>query len=106
MYTYVMNNPLTHVDPSGHIQQATDNYKGVNGIGYLGEVVTNPVTDAMANGVLGGMKAAGEILDFLVVSDITTLTDPNSSKFDSGEFYPNWQNSQGRQDLDYHEEWG
>ncbi|MFE6796508.1 polymorphic toxin-type HINT domain-containing protein [Paenibacillus chitinolyticus] len=82
LYTYVLNNPLKYRDPSGHIQQATDNYEGSFGIGYHGEVVTNPVTDAMADGVLGGMKAAANIVDYLFVSDIMTLVDPNSSKFD------------------------
>ncbi|SEG78667.1 HINT domain-containing protein, partial [Paenibacillus sp. UNC499MF] len=87
------NNPLKYRDPSGHeaapnidwsqfYKESLKVVEGVNGMGYLGEVVTNPVTDAMADGVLGGMKAAANIVDYLFVSDIMTLVDPNSSKFD------------------------
>ncbi|SEG80133.1 type II toxin-antitoxin system death-on-curing family toxin, partial [Paenibacillus sp. UNC499MF] len=77
LYTYVENNPLKYVDPSGH------NVCGLGGTGtdYCKGMI-NQLNDAwltMTDSVYRGSKA---IADFVVLDDINTLLNSNASVTD------------------------
>jgi len=76
LYTYVGNNPLTRWDPSGHSWAGDIWNNGVEGMKWLGNRMWYDLTHVD--------QRAMEVADFLIVDDIKTVLDPNSSNFDKG----------------------
>jgi hypothetical protein len=80
LYTYVHNNPLIYSDPSGHQLLPT-------GTGYTNKKMLQHCLNVGAGTCwnefsAGTIKASMAVADFLVVDDVNTLLDPNSSLFD------------------------
>lgn len=68
VYTYVQNNPLIYVDPTGHETGA----------------VTYETSNALRQDVVNAVRFGGIIkpaLDFLILDDLATLRDPNASEW-------------------------
>ena len=79
MYTYVANNPLKYIDPTGH----------ANMVGMMGQDgdpnLTYEGLYLNQNGYYTGEPQGsiiGAVLDFMWIDDINTILDPNASTFD------------------------
>jgi len=68
LYTYVLNNPLKYRDPSGNRHEANAGWAGFAGNAYS---ATDPWK--------GWSGPVGDIFNFLILDDINTLRDSNSS---------------------------
>jgi RHS repeat-associated protein len=73
LYTYTANNPLMYTDPTGHCFRGECKW-AFDKLQSWGDAVGEIFTK--------GGEGAIEIADFLIVDDINTLLDPNSSSFD------------------------
>ncbi|WP_440115591.1 RHS repeat-associated core domain-containing protein [Paenibacillus sp. QZ-Y1] len=80
LYAYVGNNPLKYVDPNGHKFFPT-------GTGYTNRQIVNHCANVGLRTCWnefteGTLEASMAVANFLVVDDINTIIDPNSSSFD------------------------
>ncbi|MFB5759850.1 polymorphic toxin-type HINT domain-containing protein [Paenibacillus medicaginis] len=73
LYTYVGNNPLIYTDPSGHRHEMGAGWGGFAGNAYS---ATDPWK--------GWSGPVGSVANFLILDDINTLRDPNSSGLAKG----------------------
>ena len=76
LYTYVQNNPLIYIDPTGHkLNLSIYNWSNIK-----------RAFNVAGNRLLYDFRHADqgliEVADFLVVDDIRTIFDPNASTFD------------------------
>nr|WP_269800210.1 RHS repeat-associated core domain-containing protein [Paenibacillus phocaensis] len=79
-YSYVANNPLIYVDPSGnkffHTGTWYSNTKIAKHCASVG------ISTCLKEAKAGTIEASMAVANFLVIDDINTLLDPNSSYFD------------------------
>ncbi|MFB9753304.1 polymorphic toxin-type HINT domain-containing protein [Paenibacillus hodogayensis] len=84
LYTYVQNNPLINVDPSGHSmcgiggEGAAWCYNYFSGIQNKMQSIYYSITDSTV------FKGTQAIADFAVLDDVNTLLDSNASLTDKG----------------------
>ena len=79
LYTYVSNNPLKYVDPSGHIGIPMAPTPAMTCAASPGQCKTILKAQAEA-----GKTLAVEGANFFVLDDVNTILDPNSSLADKG----------------------
>ncbi|WP_254659952.1 polymorphic toxin-type HINT domain-containing protein, partial [Paenibacillus sp. KS1] len=79
LYTYVSNNPLKYVDPSGHIGIPMAPTPAMTCAASPGQCKTILKAQAEA-----GKTLAVEGANFFVLDDVNTMLDPNSSLADKG----------------------
>ncbi|MEF3311883.1 polymorphic toxin-type HINT domain-containing protein [Paenibacillus sp. GYB004] len=78
LYTYVSNNPLRYIDPSGHMGCALGSSWCNDYFSAAGEYFTDKLKMATDK----TYRATKAVADFLIVDDINTIIDPNASTFD------------------------
>jgi len=79
LYTYVENNPLRYVDPTGNAPKHTGTwYTNQKIVKHCAQVGMGTCFKEAMDGVI---FASSEVVDFLFLDDINTILDPNASAF-------------------------
>ncbi|MVP02567.1 hypothetical protein [Paenibacillus lutrae] len=81
MYTYVKNNPLKYVDPSGHAQQAIDNSGGGNYVDVSGYTHPNSMSNLLKTINYAKRVKKGD-------NDYWDLRSSSGTKFRNGRMIP------------------